>query len=172
MKTSERRPGISTGVTLALVAVIAIVIIGLVYYASTTNATGVVSGSTTSTTTTTAAPTTATSTASSTTTSPSAQPKTVYVSLPDGVGTNQASNFQPPTITLVIGVNNTVVWTNNDGAPHTVTATSVPSGATKFDSGNLSPGATFTYTFTAPGTYKYDCTYHFWMQGTIIVNQS
>jgi len=64
------------------------------------------------------------------------------------------------------------MWTNNDSAPHTVTATSVPNGETKFNSGNLNSGATFTYTFKVPGTYRYQCTYHYWMQGTIVVEQA
>jgi len=92
--------------------------------------------------------------------------------MPYGVGTNQSFNFQPSTIDLVIGINNTVMWTNKDSAPHVVSVMSVPSGAAKFDSGNMVPGATFTYTFTVPGIYKYDCTYHYWMQGTIEVRQA
>ena len=150
MKTNiERRSGIGT-VAIILVAVIVILIAGAAYYLS-------IAG---------AAKTT-------TTTTPSAQPKTVQVSMPNGVSTSKTLNFQPTSITLVIGVNNSVMWTNNDGAPHTVTTTSVPSGASTINSGNMNPGATFTYTFTIPGTYKYDCTYHSaWMQGTILVKQT
>ena len=67
-------------------------------------------------------------------------------------------------IDVVIGVNNTVVWTNKDSTPHTVTST------TKlFDSGNMNAGDTFTFTFTTPGTYSYVCSYHPWMKGTVIV---
>ena len=65
---------------------------------------------------------------------------------------------------MVIGVNNTVQWTNNDIAPHTVTAVDK-----SFDSGELNTGDTFTYTFTTPGTYQYGCSYHPWMKGTVIV---
>lgn len=75
--------------------------------------------------------------------------------------------FTPKTITVVIGVNNTVVWTNDDpnGAVHTVTS----NAAGLFDSGQMLPGDTFTCTFTAAGTYDYHCTYHPLMIGTIIV---
>jgi plastocyanin len=65
---------------------------------------------------------------------------------------------------VVLGVNNTVAWTNDDSAPHTVTA---DDGS--FSSGNLNPGDSYTYTFTTPGTYAYHCNYHSWMKGTIIV---
>jgi len=67
-------------------------------------------------------------------------------------------------VTVVIGVNNTVTWVNNDSAPHTVTA---DDGS--FDSGNIAPAGTFTFTFTRPGTYEYYCAYHNWMLGTVIV---
>jgi len=67
-------------------------------------------------------------------------------------------------IHVVIGVNNTVMWTNNDGTVHTVTSTT---GV--FDSGYLNPGQSWTYTFTKDGTYQYHCTLHNWMTGTVIV---
>ena len=114
------------------------------------------SGSSTST-------TSATSATSTTSTAPAAG--TVRVTIPMGAGTDTSSpGYSPDTITVVVGVNNTVVWTNNDNMPHTVTST------TKlFDSGNMNPGDTFSYTFTSPGTYSYSCSYHYWMKGTVIV---
>jgi plastocyanin len=33
----------------------------------------------------------------------------------------------------------------------------------------LAPGATFSFTFTKPGTYTYHCAIHAFMTGTIIV---
>jgi plastocyanin len=96
------------------------------------------------------------------------------VEIPSGAGNpSGAPGYAPDTVTVVMGVNNTVVWTNDDtagvGTHHTVTSTSVPAGASSFNSGDVAPGATFTYTFTAPGTYQYDCVYHSWMLGTVIV---
>ena len=102
--------------------------------------------------------------ASTTTTTTVAGAKAA-VSILAGAGTDTSSpGFSPATITVVIGVNNTVVWTNKDNVPHTVTS------ATKaFDSGNLNAGDTFSYTFTAAGIYQYFCSYHPWMKGTVIV---
>ena len=77
----------------------------------------------------------------------------------------------PDSITLVIGVNNTVTWTNNDSVHHTVTSTTAPAGGS-FNSGNMNGGATCTHTFTVPGTYHYDCIYHSWMTGTMVVKAS
>lgn len=77
------------------------------------------------------------------------------------------SNFQTWTFgpgKLTVHVGDTLIWTNTGQANHTVTANN---GG--FDSGNLAPGATFSFTFTKPGTYGYHCTYHPWMKGTVIV---
>ncbi len=91
-------------------------------------------------------------------------PVTANVTILPRAAYPNSTGYSPSTITVVIGVNNTVRWVNNDTAPHTVTATDH-----SFDSGNLNPGDTWTYTFTKPGTYTYVCTYHPWMKGTVIV---
>lgn len=92
----------------------------------------------------------------------------VHVSIAQGSATNTTSpGFTPSVITVVIGINNTVVWTNDDSFPHTVTANDG-----LFSSGNLNPSDTFSWTFTAAGTYSYHCSYHPWMNGTVIVKSS
>lgn len=94
---------------------------------------------------------------------------TVSVSIPQGAGAgpSAAPGYAPDKITVVIGVNNTVTWTNNDNlASHTVTSTS---GNGTINSGNMVLGATYTFTFTTPGTYDYYCVYHSWMTGVVVV---
>ncbi len=91
-------------------------------------------------------------------------------------GSTTLYGYDPLTITVVIGVNNTVVWTNKDVTFHTATSTSGPDS---FDSGCLDGtgascptgggSSTFQFTFTKVGTYNYHCNYHPYMQGTIIV---
>ena len=73
-----------------------------------------------------------------------------------------ASVFTPGTLTVTAG--DTVTWRNSDDAPHTVTD---ENGA--FDSGNMDTEATFSFTFTEPGTYTYRCDYHSEMQAAIVV---
>jgi amicyanin len=92
---------------------------------------------------------------------------TVNVSMPNGIGNSQALNYAPASVNVAKG--GKVTWTNNDPVPHTVTSTSVPSGASSFDSGNMNANATYTVTFNVDGTYLYKCTYHPWMHGTVIV---
>lgn len=74
--------------------------------------------------------------------------------------------FAPSTLVVVIGVNNTVTWLNSDTAHHTVTSTSA---VQPFNSGDMAPGQTYTFTFTVPGTYSYVCAYHTWMKATVKV---
>ena len=100
-------------------------------------------------------------------TSSAGTPLIVSVSMPSGVGTSQSLNYQPATVTISRG--GTVTWTNYDSVHHTVTSTNVPSGSATFDSKEMTATAMFRVTFTVDGTYKYTCSYHGWMQGTVIV---
>lgn len=61
--------------------------------------------------------------------------------------------FGPTELDIPTGT--TVVWTNEDVAPHTATAAD---GA--FDSGRIDNGGTFSHTFDTPGEYAYHCAYH------------
>ena len=73
------------------------------------------------------------------------------------------SIFSPST--LQVNINATVTWVNDDNTVHTVT-----SDNGSFDSGDMAPGAKFTYTFTNTGTFNYHCTIHgVAMSGTLIV---
>jgi plastocyanin len=97
---------------------------------------------------------------------------TVMVSIPRGSGVSSAAapGFSPHAITVVVGVNNTVTWMNNDNASHTVTPENVPSpGSWSVGSGNLAAAQSYSFTFTVPGTYNYTCSYHSWMSGSIVV---
>jgi plastocyanin len=98
---------------------------------------------------------------------PSTVPGAVKVSIIPGAGSNTSiKGYSPSTITVVSGANSTLTWVNNDSSPHTVTA---DDGS--FSSGNIAPGASFSFTLTTPGTYKYHCVYHPWMTGTVIVKR-
>ena len=63
------------------------------------------------------------------------------------------SAFDPDIVEISKGT--TVTWTNDDGVPHTVTSIS---GA--FDSGNINPGQTYSYTFNQAGPFEYRCANH------------
>jgi len=76
--------------------------------------------------------------------------------------------FSPQTVTINVG--DTIKWTNNGFAPHTATSgTSCPIGNGKWDSGVLSHGQSFSFTFTQAGTLPYFCSIHCFT-GTVVVN--
>jgi len=74
------------------------------------------------------------------------------------------ANFSFGPNDLQVKVGTTVTWTNQDSASHTVTA---DDGS--FDSGSLSQGSSFSFTFTEAGTFPYSCNFHPSMVGTVTV---
>lgn len=72
--------------------------------------------------------------------------------------------FHQPTITVKLGT--TVTWTNQDDEPHTVVSAADPA---LWKSPALDTDDSFSFTFDRPGTYKYFCSIHPRMQGTVIV---
>lgn len=112
------------------------------------------------------APTVYTSTTTTSETASGLPPAGTYinVTIPNGAASPPGPGYAPATITLVLGKNSTVAWTNDDAAIHTVTATD-----NSFNSGNMNQGDVYVHQFTTSGTFTYRCIYHSWMQGTIIV---
>lgn len=80
--------------------------------------------------------------------------------------TKTTDAYNPNPIIVVLGVNNTVVWVNDDSLTHTATADDF-----SWDTGDILPGQSATITFTAPGTYTYHCSPHPNMVGTVIVQE-
>lgn len=72
-------------------------------------------------------------------------------------------SFTPATLTVAAG--DTVVFTNEDRAPHTATA---DNGS--FDTGNLRRGDSASITFASAGSLSYACRFHPNMKGTISVS--
>jgi plastocyanin len=75
----------------------------------------------------------------------------------------QSWTYDPVTVTVKAGTK--ITWTNTGAVLHTVTADDGHS----FDSKDIAPRATWSFTPMASGTYTYHCSYHAWMKGTIIV---
>jgi plastocyanin len=87
-------------------------------------------------------------------------PNTVLV--PNGAYLGNGTGFTPGTLTVPAGT--TVMWGNNDVTAHTST-----SDTGLWNSNNIGAGATFTVKLDNAGTYKYHCTIHPFMTGTIVV---
>ena len=83
---------------------------------------------------------------------------------PKNLVTIKDRKYAPATLTIKAG--DSVTWVNKDDHDHTVDAEVEDDG---FESGNLSNGDTFKHTFPKAGKYKYSCSYHPRMKGTIVV---
>lgn len=74
--------------------------------------------------------------------------------------------FSPKIITISKGQK--VTWVNKGNMNHNVSSTN---GG--FNSGNISPGSKYSFTFTNKGSYRYRCTLHsvfgFGMTGKVII---
>jgi plastocyanin len=74
--------------------------------------------------------------------------------------------FSPAEISVTSGA--TVTWTNHDNFTHSV---AFLDGGLPSDPRVVKPGETTTFTFTSPGTFHYQCSFHPQnMKGTVIVS--
>jgi plastocyanin len=71
--------------------------------------------------------------------------------------------FVPASLTVKLGTKVTV--TNNDSTAHTFTADNGDS----FDTGHIDPTASMTVVLSEAGTFKYHCSIHPFMHGTLVV---
>jgi hypothetical protein len=120
---------------------------------------------------------------SSTTTSSfseSAAAGVTSIMIPLGAGANPSepggfSNpiFVPSQVTVVVGVNNTIVVTNEDNEFQWFVFTSLPAGASTphlVDTPQLAPGQNFTFTLTIPRVYNFEDAWRpVWPRGSITV---
>ena len=105
--------------------------------------------------------------AAATSTSTIGRPSPPPAAKPDRADVDLGDNFfSPNSITVRVGT--MVVWHNRGGGEnqHNVVAED-----SSYRSGDISPGSTFTHTFSAPGRYAYVCSYHVpqGMTGEVIV---
>ena len=104
-----------------------------------------------------------------------AQSDKVQATIVPGASTLTDTSYSPNPIEVSVG--QTIVWTNDDSAFHTVTSGSAgsPDAGKAFDSGLAGPtalttkGKTFEHKFDTAGEYPYFCTLHPAMVGTVIV---
>ncbi|HJV87460.1 MAG TPA: cupredoxin family copper-binding protein [Noviherbaspirillum sp.] len=74
----------------------------------------------------------------------------------------EAMRYAPQTLEVKAG--DTVVWTNKDPFPHTVTAQNHA-----FDSGEIAADGSWKFKPVRKGTFTYMCTLHPTMKATLIV---
>ncbi len=97
------------------------------------------------------------------------------ISLPAGTAvpgceeTNEC--YIPYEVNVAVG--ETVTWSNDDTAAHTVTSGTASDGPDGiFDSSLFMASTTFSHTFEEEGTFDYFCMVHPWMVGSVIVGEA
>lgn len=100
---------------------------------------------------------------------PTSAPATAAVTVGDIFFQSGHNGSRNPAVDTV-AVNGTVTWTwaTTEALPHSVQSI----GSTSFTSSGILTGAgqSYSFTFTAPGTYQYDCAVHGQMMtGSIVV---
>ena len=83
---------------------------------------------------------------------------------PEGSNVVMAKDFMFAPTSLTVAAGSTVTWTNRDDEPHTV----VSEGGL-FRSAALDTNESFSFRFDKPGTYRYTCSIHPRMTGTVVV---
>ena len=79
------------------------------------------------------------------------------------VTTESNLTFYPRSITINVG--DTVTW-QNPPSPNFFTHTATSDDGITFSSGNISPGGSFSHTFSIAGTFPYHCIFHGGINGS------
>jgi plastocyanin len=100
---------------------------------------------------------------------PAAEPTPTNLQGKTAVEIDAKSNQFTPN-DIIVDVGTKVTWRNTDPILHNIkkSADAIDFGA-KFGLDSFSPGATYSFTFTKPGTFPYICTIHAGMTGRIEV---
>ena len=77
--------------------------------------------------------------------------------------------FAPDTARVKVGTR--VVWTNMDEIEHTITSGTPDDTTGRFRGVLTKSGATYSAVLKEPGTYRYFCDRHRFMNGTVIVTR-
>ena len=100
--------------------------------------------------------------------------ETIIEMIPGSAQPNQQDNFVPKLVNIQLGIDNHLIWENNDDVAHTVTpdhrAEDTYSG--EFGSpGVILAGESYEFLFTEDHEINYHCEPHPWMTGIIIVTK-
>jgi plastocyanin len=94
--------------------------------------------------------------------------------IPGSASESQQDNFVPKLVNLQLGIDNHVIWTNDDNVAHTVTPDHRAGDGYSGEFGSpgvIMPGESYEFLFTEPNEVPYHCTPHPWMKGTVIVTK-
>jgi len=90
----------------------------------------------------------------------------LFTSSSSGIGVGITDDLCP---NVIVTVGQQITWTNQGAREHIV-RDNTDKGKSHFDSGSLQSGDTFSFTFSEPQTYKYQCSADGSLIGTITVS--
>ena len=101
-------------------------------------------------------------------------PETVFVDIQRGALLERNDvGYKPENMRATLGIDNRIVWKNNDLVMHTVSSSDnqqyYNEYTYQFESGFIEPNDTYEYTFIEAGEYPYHCDIHPWMRGTVTI---
>jgi plastocyanin len=100
--------------------------------------------------------------------------ETIIEMIPGSAQPNQQDNFVPKLVNIQLGIDNHLIWVNNDDVAHTVTPDHrvEDSYSGEFGSpGVVLAGESYEFLFTEDHEINYHCEPHPWMTGIVIVTK-
>ena len=100
--------------------------------------------------------------------------ETIIEMIPGSAQPNQQDNFVPKLVNIQLGIDNHIIWVNNDDVAHTVTPDHrvEDSYSGEFGSpGVVLAGESYEFLFTEDHEINYHCEPHPWMTGIIKVTK-
>ncbi len=94
--------------------------------------------------------------------------------IPGSADPDQQDNFVPKLVNIQLGIDNHVIWINNDDTPHTVTPDHRMEDGYSGEFGSpgvLKAGEEYEFLFTEQHEVTYHCSPHPWMTGTLIITK-
>lgn len=90
-------------------------------------------------------------------------------STPEATNSVEIKDYAYAPVSITVKVGTKVTWTNQDSVRHDVVDDNNDSNGPS--SNLLAKDESYSFTFTKAGTYKYHCTPHPYMKGTVIVTE-
>ena len=94
--------------------------------------------------------------------------------IPGSASTDQQDNFVPKLVNIQLGIDNHLIWINDDDVAHTVTPDHRTADSYSGDFGStgvVMSGESYEFLFTESQTIPYHCDPHPWMTGTVVVTK-
>ena len=100
--------------------------------------------------------------------------ETIIKMIPGSANPGQQDSFIPKLVNVQLGLDNHIIWQNDDDTPHTVTPdhkVADPYSGPFGSSGVIKAGEEYEFLFTDSIEIEYHCEPHPWMTGTLLIGE-